>query len=63
MTDTVISALTPALNWEINQLAVYGPWKWLAAHAVGLLVLWCSAGTAIHLYDRARERSGKGAAE
>lgn len=54
MTDTVIAALAPVADWEINLLVDHGPWWFLAIHAIGLLAIWCGLGAGVHAWERHR---------
>jgi hypothetical protein len=63
MTDVITTVLASVMDWEVNLLVDYGPLWFLIIHAVGLLVLWCGAGLAVHAYEQRVARRRQEAAE
>lgn len=49
-------AVTPLVDWYINQLATHGLEVVLAAQAAACIATWCAIGALLHAIDRYRTR-------
>lgn len=49
-------AVTPIVDWYINQLATHGLEVVLAAQAAACIATWCAIGALLHAIDRYRAR-------
>lgn len=56
LTQYTAQAMTPLVDWYINQLAAHGLEVVLAVQAAACIAAWCGLGALLHAIDRHRSR-------